>query len=103
MIEITESQLQNIHEEEQLILYLYTPLCGTCQLAKKMLTVVEAAIPSLHIFMKDLNYIPSYAEKWKVESVPCLLVLEKGEVKMKKYAFHSIEHLYETLKWYGAV
>ncbi|WP_243290392.1 thioredoxin family protein [Bacillus sp. FJAT-47783] len=102
MVELSEQQLQNIENEEQFILYLYTPLCGTCQLAKKMLTVVDTAIPSLNIFMKDLNYIPTYAEKWEIESVPCLLVFQKGEIIMKKYAFHSIEHLYETLKAYAA-
>lgn len=102
MIELTEEQLKEIEEKEKIVLYLYTPLCGTCQLAKKMLTVVEAAIPSLTIYMKDLNFIPRYAEKWKVESVPCLLVIEKGEIKYKKYAFHSIEHLYESLKPYAA-
>ncbi|MCQ8147219.1 thioredoxin, partial [Weissella confusa] len=30
-----------IENEEKTVLYVYTPMCGTCQLAKKMLTVVE--------------------------------------------------------------
>lgn len=100
MMDITKEQLQSIENEDLTFLYLYTPLCGTCQLAKKMLTIVEEAIPSLTIYMKDLNYIPTYAEKWKIESVPCLLILQNGEIKLKKYAFHSLEHIYEVIKQY---
>jgi thioredoxin 1 len=102
MIEITDEQLKTIEKEDQLFLYLYTPLCGTCQLAKKMLTIVEEAMPSLHIYMKDLNYAPTFAEKWEIESVPCLLIFKHGKLVLKKYAFHSLEHIYETLKEYAA-
>jgi len=98
MIDLTKEQLQLIEKEDQFILYLYTPLCGTCQLAKKMLTIVEEAIPSISIYMKDLNYIPTYAEKWQIESVPCLLIFQNGEIKLKKYAFHSLEHIYEVIQ-----
>ena len=87
-----------IADQEKIVLYVYTPMCGTCQLAKKMLTVVEATISELEIGMLDLNYAPHLAREYEVESVPCLLVFERGTLMKKIYAFHSVEYLYKELQ-----
>ncbi|MDM5157114.1 thioredoxin family protein [Bacillus sp. DX1.1] len=87
-----------IADQERTVLYVYTPMCGTCQLAKKMLTVVEAAISDLKIGMLDLNYAPYLAREYAIESVPCLLVFEQGILIKKIYAFHSVEYLYTELQ-----
>lgn len=42
-----EKQLEErILQEEKLALYFYTPLCGTCQLAGRMLEIAEQAVPA---------------------------------------------------------
>ncbi|USK96637.1 thioredoxin family protein [Bacillus tropicus] len=87
-----------IENEEKTVLYVYTPMCGTCQLAKKMLTVVEMTIEDLKIGMLDLNYAPHFAKEYGIESVPCLLVFENRTLMKKIYAFHSVEYLYTELK-----
>lgn len=91
---------QELRKEGIQFIYLYTPLCGTCQLAKKMLTIVEEAIPSLEIKMADLNYLPTYAESWGIESVPCLIVFDEGKVENKIYAFQSVDYLFHFFKSY---
>ena len=83
-----------IENEEKTVLYVYTPMCGTCQLAKKMLTVVEMTIEDLKIGMLDLNYAPHFAKEYGIESVP----FENGTLMKKIYAFHSVEYLYTELK-----
>jgi thiol-disulfide isomerase/thioredoxin len=102
MIEIKEEQLDMFAEKEFGILYLYTPFCGTCQLAKKMLSVVEELLPALAIHAANLNFLPKQAIEWGIESVPCLLIFENGTVTHKKYAFHSVEYIYLILKEYAA-
>lgn len=79
-------------------LYLYTPMCGTCQLAKRMLEVIEQLFPYIPFYQADINYMPERAIEWKIESVPCLLVFHHGTMCQKLYAFHSVPHLYETIK-----
>ncbi|GKU83217.1 thioredoxin family protein [Niallia sp. NCCP-28] len=87
-------------KEQAFMLYLYTPLCGTCQVASKMLTVVEAMVKN-GVFAKiDLNYYPALAEKYEVESVPCLLIFKEGNLLEKKYAFHSVPYLLEEIQKY---
>lgn len=46
MKEIEEHEFKEI-EDDLFLLYLYTPFCGTCQLAKKMLAVVDAMQPEV--------------------------------------------------------
>ncbi|MCP8969666.1 thioredoxin family protein [Ectobacillus ponti] len=88
---------RRIAAEERVIVYLYTPLCGTCQLAKKMMVVAEAAL-GMEVGMTDLNYAPKLALQYEVESVPCLLIFRNGEVAKRVYAFQSVEHVYHALK-----
>lgn len=78
--------------------YLYAPMCGTCQVASKMLGVVEELLPDLEIGKANLNYVQEVAELYEIESVPCLLITQDGKVTEKIYAFHSVPYLYGKLK-----
>jgi len=79
-------------------IYFYTPMCGTCQVAGKMLTVIQQLLPNISAGKADLNYMPAIAERFEIESVPCLIVLNQGEVQEKIYAFQSVPYLYDKLK-----
>lgn len=81
-------------------LYLYTPLCGTCMVASKMLTILHTMKPDLNLGKMDLNYAPELAMKYEVESVPCLIIIEDGQLKEKVYRFESVPHLVEVINKY---
>jgi thioredoxin 1 len=99
MEEWTKAEMENFLEEKRTgYLYFYTPMCGTCQVAGKMLTVIDQLLPEVPSGKADLNYLPEMAERFEIQSVPCLIVLKKGEVPEKIYAFHSVPYLYEKLK-----
>jgi len=79
-------------------IYLYTPFCGTCQVASKMLSVVEELMPNLSLGKMNLNYEQYLAKNWKIESVPCLVFIDQGKMVSKLYSFHSVPYLLETIK-----
>ncbi|AZU63848.1 thioredoxin family protein [Neobacillus mesonae] len=79
------------------LVYFFTPLCGTCQLAGKMLQVVENLV-DLEMGKMDLNYYPDLAERFAIESVPCLLLVRDGQVVKTIYAFHSVPYLLGEIK-----
>ncbi|MDN4608814.1 thioredoxin family protein [Sporosarcina highlanderae] len=79
------------------VFYLYTPMCGTCMVASKMVEVISAMKPDLPIGKGDLNYIEELAVDYEIESVPCLLIQENGELVHKIYAFQSIPYLLEKI------
>lgn len=99
MEEVTIKELEKlIKPAGKTIVFLYTPMCGTCKLATRMLTIVEEAIPAITISKVDLNFAPEFAKHWGIESVPCLLIFINGKLKEKIYAFHSVDYLFEQLK-----
>lgn len=81
----------------QSLLYVYTPMCGTCQVASKMLTVCEQLIDK-EVPQLNANYEPQLMNELQVESVPCLII-KKTETEVEKiYAFQSVPYLLEKLK-----
>ena len=96
MQKITEKQLNN----EQFILYIYTPFCGTCSVARAMLEKIEAVHGQDIFFEMNGNYQEEFMHHYKIESVPCLLIKEDNEIKEKIYTFHSTGNIYEYLLRY---
>jgi len=79
-------------------LYIYAPMCGTCAVAERMLSVVEAVDPELKIEKRDANFIPNELEAYQVMSVPALLKLENGQVRDCLYAFQNVQHVLSFVK-----
>ncbi|PLR79316.1 thiol reductase thioredoxin [Bacillus sp. V3-13] len=89
-----EKQLRG---NEPAMIYFYTPLCGTCQLAGKMLGVAATLFQDVPIGQANLNFVPEFAEILTIESVPCLVIFKNGKIKEKLYAFHSVPYLVEKI------
>lgn len=99
MREYTPKEIDKmISEKNELYLYLYTPFCGSCQIAGKMITDVSNLLPSLNWGKSNLNFMPNFAQTWKIESVPCLVVFQNEKLVKKIYTFHSAPFLYKTIK-----
>lgn len=78
------------------VVYFYTPMCGTCQVASKMLFVVEA-MTDIQMGKLNLNFYPELASQFKIESVPCVLLVKDGHVTQKIYAVQSVPYLLEKI------
>ncbi|MBM7580918.1 thioredoxin family protein [Jeotgalibacillus terrae] len=87
---------QRLESGKQSAMYLYTPMCGTCKLAGKMLEVTAAAVTDTDIGKADLNYVEPLAERYKIESVPCLLLFKDGQMVEKIYKFESVPTIFEA-------
>ncbi|MFJ7639349.1 thioredoxin family protein [Peribacillus sp. NPDC097264] len=89
---------QAVDQGNTFSLYLYTPLCGTCQVASRMLSITLELFPEMKAGKMNMNYVQTLAERYEIESVPCLLLFEKGKMTKKIYAFQSVPYLYGLLK-----
>jgi thioredoxin-like negative regulator of GroEL len=78
------------------LVYFYTPMCGTCQVASKMLRVIQELV-ELEIGIMNLNFYPLIAADLAIESVPCLLFIKDGKAAEKIYAFHSVPFLIDKI------
>lgn len=87
-----------VDQGDTFCLYVYTPICGTCQVASKILTVSIELVPQLLVGKMNINYFPDMARQYEIESVPCLLIFEQGILLNKIYAFQSVPYIYSLLK-----
>lgn len=78
--------------------YFYTPLCGTCKMGERMLSVAHELVPEAKLYKGNINFMPAIAQEWKVESVPCLAFVEGKRVKEKVYTMRSVEFLLGLLR-----
>ena len=93
-----EEAISKINQSDSYLLFLYTPMCGTCHVSEKMLAIVEEMEQNLPLGKTDINYIPELAKEAEIESVPCLLFLKNGLIEQKLYAFQNVPFLYEKIK-----
>ncbi len=78
------------------VFYLYTPICGTCAVASKMMNVISVMKPEIPIGKADLNYIEDLAIDYQIESVPCLLIAKNGVLKEKFMHLNQFRIFYEN-------
>ncbi|MRH44700.1 thioredoxin [Aquibacillus halophilus] len=98
-------KVKNLTEIDNSISYKYifvhTPFCGTCQLARRMLNTIE------HIWETDLFYemnaslFPEFMMKKEIKSVPCLIIIRNGVIQESIYAFESVTNIYNRIKTYS--
>jgi len=87
-------------------LYVYSPLCGTCRLAERMLALLEQSYPQLQIASVNVLEAAELVQAHRIESVPCLMLWGdetpgRDNRPEKVYAFHSVTYMYERLKGGG--
>lgn len=87
-----------LHDKKSLVLFVYTPMCGTCKLAARMLGITQEALPTVPLYQLNINTASDLAEKWQITSVPALLIFRGEEVVERHYAIGSVGFLYEVLK-----
>lgn len=93
--------LETINNEvlnkENFLLYIHTPFCGTCHLAKSMLDQIESTHGKTIFYEMNASLFPELMQEWEVESVPCLMIKVNGVIQEKVYVFHSIPNIYYHL------
>ncbi|API93567.1 thioredoxin-like protein YusE [Virgibacillus pantothenticus] len=93
MQQVTKVQLQ----QSDYFLYIFTPLCGTCNLAKSMLLKIEQ-MQKQEVFLEmNASLHPEFMQTYQVESVPCLLIKKDGQIVEKIYAFRDVANIYQYL------
>ncbi|GGJ04998.1 hypothetical protein GCM10010885_12670 [Alicyclobacillus cellulosilyticus] len=102
LTDVTPAQLRSILAgNPDVWVYLHTPLCGTCQLARRMLQLALAALAAsgreVTVYACDINGLAAEAAAWRITSVPCLARFRAGAPAARMYAFLSVPDVYTFL------
>ncbi|WP_112181763.1 MULTISPECIES: thioredoxin family protein [Paraliobacillus] len=96
MIPITRETIRTVVQPDKMI-FIYTPFCGTCHLARRILEEIEEASNGAVIFYElNAGLFPEVMQQERIESVPCLLMTNNGEPS-KIYSFESLGKLNNLL------
>lgn len=103
MRELNEVQLLRLAGDSQAscAVFLHTPMCGTCQAARRMLEVLMAMDDQLPLYAGNVNLMPQLARSWRIGSVPCVAFIRQGQLVDKMYAVQSVPALYERFLLHG--
>ncbi|SER78870.1 hypothetical protein SAMN04487944_11052 [Gracilibacillus ureilyticus] len=85
-------------KNDKAIIFIHTPFCATCQLAEKMLRVIEEADPSRVIYRMNASFYPDFMIENKIESVPAVVIWDGDNVRDKLYAMESVTKLYGLIE-----
>ncbi|MDY7043267.1 MULTISPECIES: thioredoxin family protein [Virgibacillus] len=84
-------------KRDHYLLYIFTPFCGTCNLARSMLKKIESVHQEDIFYEMNASLYPEFMQDNQIESVPCLVVKKDNRIVEKVYAFHSIPNIYRYL------
>lgn len=96
MQEITKERL----EKGNYLLFIYSPFCGTCHVARSMLEKIESVHQTELFDEMNASLYADFMQDKQIESVPCLLIMQNNVIKEKVYAFRSIPNIYNYLMVY---
>ncbi|MBT2285643.1 thioredoxin family protein [Paenibacillus polymyxa] len=79
--------------------FIYTPLCGTCAAARRMLEVVEHMLPEGILSEMNIHDIPELVQKFQISSVPAVMLFDgQQDVPKMVYRMSSVEHLLSEIR-----
>lgn len=100
VIYLQEITANEIEKMEDFLLFIYSPFCGTCHVARSFLETIEQTHKETIFFEMNASLYPEFMQKYKIESVPCLLIQSEDKIKEKIYTFYSIPNIYQYLYTY---
>ncbi|RWZ55050.1 thioredoxin [Halobacillus fulvus] len=92
--------MEKLKHRNDALIFVHSPFCGTCHLAREMLTVVEEMYNEGVFYECNASLNPDFMREYQIESVPCLFIKSDGEMTDKIYAFHSVPYLFEKVDRY---
>jgi len=98
---VIEATAEQLAKKQSYLLYIYTPFCGTCHVARQFLEHIEDTLQQDIFYEMNAMYEADFMQHYKVESVPCLFIVRDGQVKEKVYTFYSIQNIYNYLLQYA--
>ena len=95
---VTNESFGKLKESRAKVLVdFYADWCGPCKMVAPILHELEKEYPELIIAKINVDELTDLAVSYGIQSIPTLLVMEKGEIVNKAIGFRSKEQIIELL------
>jgi thioredoxin 1 len=88
-----------IHENRPVIVDFHAVWCNPCKVQSPILKqVAEELGEKVRVIKIDVDQNQSIAAKYRIQSVPTLMIFKNGEVKYQQAGVHTKDQLMTVLK-----
>jgi thioredoxin 1 len=76
----TDFQQKVLHAKGPVLVDFYADWCGPCRLIGPVLEELARELPAAQIVKVNVDHSPNLAVKYRIESIPALMVFQDGKV-----------------------
>ena len=73
-------EMEVMNSEKKVLVDFWAPWCGPCQMVLPIVEEIAAERPDIKVCKINVDENPELAKRFRVMSIPTLVVLEKGEI-----------------------
>lgn len=74
--------------------------CGPCRMQSPVVDALSEKMPNVKFFKLDVDENPETAQKFRIMSIPTLMIKKDGEVVDQVVGYHGEEQLKQILQQY---
>ena len=86
-----------LESDKPVLIDFWATWCGPCRMQGPILEELAEEIDDVKICKVDVDENHALAQRYRVMSIPNLVLIENGEVKKQEAGVHDIDSLYEFL------
>ena len=87
-----------VRAQGKVLLDFWAPWCGPCRMIAPTLEEIAGERPDIRVGKVNVDENPELAKKFRIISIPTLIVLEKGQVLDKAIGARPKEEILELLE-----
>ena len=90
-------QEEVMNSEKKVLLDFWAPWCGPCQMVLPLIDEIARERSDIKVGKINVDENPELAKRFRVMSIPTLVVMEKGEIVKRSTGYRPKEEILELL------
>ena len=86
-----------VNSDKKVLLDFWAPWCGPCQMVLPLIDEIAGERSDIKVGKINVDENPELAKRFRVMSIPTLIVMEKGEIVNRSTGYRPKEEILELL------